>query len=166
MPLAEADDVVTALTVLSTPEQQPMLHRWNTDPGVHAWTPARIADHTIEVAEELRRGFEAVIADHIEFAAPLVMEGDYLLPDFGVRFGGAVRTVVIAEPDEDLIVANFRAREPHGGEQRRRAQVSALFNTRLTARAGAAGVPVVRSRPFDDAVDRVDAALRGIRVTN
>jgi len=159
VPLAEADDIVTAVKALTTPEQSPLLHLWDTDPGAREWTPARIAEHTIAVAEELRRGFEAVIADHIEFAMPVVLEGDYLLPDLVTRFGDAVRAVVISEPDESRIVANFQSREP-GEDHRFRASVTTKMEAELSARAARVGVPVVSARPWSDSLDRVDATLR------
>jgi 2-phosphoglycerate kinase len=159
VPLAEADDVVTALKALTTAEQAPLLHLWDTQPDVHNWTTARIVQHTIAVAEELRRGFVAVIADHLEFAAPVVMEGDYLLPEFASGFGDAVRAVVISEPDEDRIVANYLSREPDAGEQRFRARVSAQFDGELSSRAARAGVAVVPAWPWSTGVDRVDEAL-------
>jgi 2-phosphoglycerate kinase len=160
VPLLEADDIVTALQALTTPEQVPILHLWDTRPEARTWTPAAIAEHTIAVAEVMRPGFEAVIADHIEYAAPVVMEGDYLLPDLRSGFGDAVRAVVISEPDEDRIVTNYRSREPDAGEQRHRARVSTRVDAELTIRAARAGVPVVAARPWSGSADRVDAALR------
>ena len=159
VPLAEADDVVTALKALTTPAQLPMLHLWDTDPEVQTWTPQRVAEQSIALAEALRPGFAAVIADHLEFAAPVVLEGDYLLPELATGFGGAVRAVVVSEPDEDRIVANYLIREPGVREQRFRATVSALLDTHLSARAARLGVPVVPARPWADSVERVDWAL-------
>lgn len=156
--LAEADDIVTALKALTTPQQAPMLHLWDTDPGMRQWTPARIVEHTIAVAEEMRAGFEAVIADHVDFAAPVVMEGDYLLPDMATGFGDAVKAVVVSEPDEDRIVANFLSREP-GQDPRFRARVSVRMNAELSARAARVGIPVVPASPWSDGLDRVVAAL-------
>jgi len=160
VPLAEADDVVTALMALTTPEQAPLLHLWDTEPETRNWTAERIARHTIAVAEELWPGFEAVIADHVESGTRVVMEGDYLLPDLAATFGDAVRVVVVSEPDEDRIVANYLSREPGAGEQRFRARVSVLVDAELSARAERAGVPVVPAWPWSDGVDRADAALR------
>jgi 2-phosphoglycerate kinase len=160
VPLAEADDIVTALKALTTPEQMPTLHLWDNQPDAREWAPPRIAELTIEVAEELRRGFEAVIADHVESATPVVMEGDYLLPALGVGFGAAVRAVVISEPDENRIVLNYLSREAGAGEQRLRARVSALLDAELSTRAAQVAVPVVAARPWTDGLERVDAALR------
>jgi 2-phosphoglycerate kinase len=162
VPLSEADDICTALQAATTPEQQPLLHYWDTHPEAGDWPPERIADLHTSVSESLRIAYEAVVADHVEFGTPVVLEGDYLLPELASGYdGGQVRAFVLDEPDEDQIVANFRAREPEQEEQRFRARVSVEVNARLVARARAAGVPVVPARPWLDGLDRVDAALRG-----
>jgi 2-phosphoglycerate kinase len=159
VPLVEVDDLVTALLALTTAQTHPVLHRWQTDPTVATWTPPRVVDHTLAVIATLAPGLRAVVADHIEYRAPVVMEGDYLTPDLVTGFDDA-RAVVISEPDEDRIVDNLRRREPHHGEQRDRARVSALFDVHLTTLAHRVGVPVVPARPFGTLLARVDAALR------
>jgi 2-phosphoglycerate kinase len=163
VPLAEADDIVTALRALTTPQQSPVLHYWDTHPEVRSWAPERIAELHFAVADALRPGVEAVIADHIEYGAPVVFEGDYLVPELAAGFGGAARAVVLGEPDDERVVANFRAREPNGGDQRDRARVSTLIDAQLTKRARAVGMPVVPARPWHDGLDRVDRALRAWR---
>jgi 2-phosphoglycerate kinase len=160
VPLIEADDIVTALLALTTPATHPVLHRWQTDPDVATWDPQRIVDHTLAITAELAAGFRAVIADHLAFRAPMVLEGDYLTPDLVAGLDGA-RAVVISEPDEDLIVQNLLARESDAGAQRRRARVSAFHDAALVTAADRAGVPTVRSRPFDSVLARVEQALRG-----
>ena len=165
VPLAEADDVVTALKALTTPHQAPELHFWDTHPEAADWPPQRIARQHFEVADALRPGLLAVIADHIEFGAPVVIEGDYVTPDLAAGFGAAVRAVVIAEDDEHQILANFASREPDGGEQRHRARVSVLVGAELARRADCADrvstAVVVPARPWHDGWLRADRALRG-----
>ena len=162
VPLIEADDIVTALQAVTTAEQQPWLHFWKTHPEAASWAPEKIADLHFKLATALRPAFAAVIADHIEFAAPAVAEGDYLLPELAAGFGAAVRAVVIQEPDEDRIVANYQRREPGNRLQRHRARVSVLVGAELTRRAGRCGMPVVPARPWRDGLDRVDRALRAV----
>ena len=159
VPLAEADDIVTALQAITTPEQQPMLHFWATHPEASNWALEQIAARHFEVASALRPAYAAVIADHVEFAAPVVFEGDYLLPELAAEAGNAVRAVVLDERDEDQITANYLRREP-GGQQRDRARVSALVSAELAWRAHRCGIPVVAARPWSDSLDRVDEALR------
>ncbi|HEY7225440.1 MAG TPA: hypothetical protein VH561_17840 [Micromonosporaceae bacterium] len=160
VPLGEADDIVTALRALTNAEQQPELHYWATHPEAGSWPPTRIADLHFETADALRPAFAAVIADHVEFAAPVVMEGDYLTPELATEHPDRVVAVVLAEPDEARVVANFRSREPLDGEQRIRAQVSVIVGERLAARARRCGALVVATRPWADQVDRLDAVLR------
>jgi 2-phosphoglycerate kinase len=159
VPLIETDDIVTALTALTTPATHPVLHRWHSDDTARTWEPERIVEHALAVAAALAPGLRAVIADHVEFRAPAVIEGDHLTPDIVTGLHGA-RAVVVAEPDEDRIVENLLRREPDAGEQRIRARVSALHGDRLAEIAARAGVPVVPSRPFGDVLDRVERALR------
>ena len=161
VPLGEADDVYTALKALTTPEQQPLLHYWDSHPEAGSWSPARIADLFLAAAESVEVAYRAVAADHVEFRMPVVLESDVLLPGLAAGFGEHVRAFVLEESDEDQIVANYLAREPQHGEQRHRARVSVEVNNRLVERARAAGLPVVPARPWVDGLDRVDAALRG-----
>ena len=158
VPLGEVDDIVTALKAITTPRDQPLLHHWDTHPEARSWSPAQIADHHLSVCDVVLPGIRAVIADHLEFAAPVVLDGDYLVPELASGYGDAVRAVVLHEPDRDLIAANFRAREPdqdHGF----RAEVSVQVGARLAARAHTVGVPVVGPWPWDDGLARVVAAL-------
>ncbi|WP_218577584.1 hypothetical protein [Phytohabitans rumicis] len=162
-PLGEVDDVVTALRAMTTAEQQPLLHYWDTHPQVKAWPPEKVAELHLSVADAVEPGLSAVIADHVSAGARVVLEGDYLLPELATGYaGGAVRAVVIDEPDEDQIVANYRAREPGYGEQRNRARVSAMIGAQLAGRAVRCGIAVVPARPWTDLLDRVDNALRGL----
>jgi 2-phosphoglycerate kinase len=160
VPLAEADDIVTAVGAITTAEQLPAVHFWRTHPEAQEWAPERIADLHFTVAEAMRPAFAAVIADHLEFSAPVVFEGDYLLPELVTGFGPAVRAVVLDETARGRLVGNYRTREPASGEQHHRAEVSTLVSARLAERAAAADVPVVPARPWADATDRVDRALR------
>jgi 2-phosphoglycerate kinase len=160
VPLAEADDIVTALKAMTSYAQQPRLHYWTTHPQVLSWAPEKIADLHLEVVDVLGPAFAAVIADHVESGTPVVMEGDYLTPELALGYAGTVRVLVLNEPDEDQIVANYGGRAPHDGEQRRRARVSVLVGDRLAARARRIGMPVLFARPWADQLDRIDRALR------
>lgn len=160
VPLTGADDLVTAVMALTTPQQQPTLHYWDTSPAARSWPEDEIVDLHLRVADVMEPAFRAVIADHVEFDAPVILEGDYLVPELVVRFGEGVRAVVLDESDEDQIVAAYLNREPEAGPQRVRAGVSVRLGQRLVARARGLSVPVVRPRPWADAVGRVDAALR------
>jgi 2-phosphoglycerate kinase len=159
-PLAEADDIVTALGALTTPAQAPELHFWKTHPETNGWPPDRIVEQHFVVVEALLPGLRAVVRDHVEFEAAVVFEGDYLVPELASGFGHAARAVVISEPDEGQIVENFNSREPDEPAQRFRARVSLLIDAELARRGNALGAPVVLARPWDTTVQRTDEALR------
>ncbi len=157
---AATDDLVAAVKAMTTYEQQPHLHYWDRHPGARSWAPAEIAKLHQAVADAVRPAFEAVIADHVESATRVVLEGDYLVPELQAAFGDAVRAVVLDELDVERLVDNYRAREPGNGEQRYRAQVSTQVGAQLAQRATRCRIPVVTARPWTDCIDRLDRALR------
>ncbi|MCD0482539.1 hypothetical protein LO771_09020 [Streptacidiphilus sp. ASG 303] len=158
MPLVEVDDVVEALLVMTTPEQQPDLHHWRTRPEDACGPPGRIAEVQLRTARALAPALAAVAANHVATGTPVVVEGDYLLPSLASP-AGPVRGVVVHEDDEDGLVANYLAREPDAGPQRHRARASLAYGRLLAAEAAAAGVPVLSPRPWHDAPARTAAAL-------
>lgn len=156
-PIGEADDIVTALKAITTSEHHPLLHSWENHPEAADWDAERIADLHLAVADALLPAFRAVIADHVESGAPIVLEGDYLLPELAAEEG--VRAFVLTD-DAQRITENYRSREPDQGDQSRRAKVSTLISDRLARRAGGIGIPVIPARPWPDTLDRIDQALR------
>ena len=52
---------------MTTPEQQPILHYWDTHAEAIEWTAEKIVDLTISVLQVMAPAIEAVIADHMEY---------------------------------------------------------------------------------------------------
>ena len=154
----EMDDLVIAVKAATTPSQLPLLHYWDTHPETRHWPAARIDELTAQVVDSLQPVFDAVIADHLDTGVRIILEGDYLLPSLAASHP-RVRGVVLHEPDVDQLVRNFARREPDAGEQRLRAQASALLDSRLVTAAAEHGIPVVTARPWPTALDRTAAAL-------
>lgn len=164
--ITEFDDVVEALKAMTTPDQQPTLHYWDTHPDAMAWTPEQIVDLTQQVCDVLSPAAEAVVANHLDTDVPVVLEGDYLLPGlltqpvFGDRrSAGRVRGLFLVEPDEEQIAVNLRTREPRGGDMTKRARVSRLRGEALRRECERLDVPALNARPWSTLVDRVRAAL-------
>ena len=95
--LLELDDIVEALQAMTTPRQLPELHYWATHPEAAELPAERIVELQIALAEALLPAVHAVVANHLETRAPVLIEGDYLLP--GPLPAGA-RMVLLDEPDE------------------------------------------------------------------
>ncbi len=162
IPLVEIDDIVEALLVMTSPDEQPALHYWRTHPEAAELSAEAIMKLQISVAEAIGPAIEAVIANHLETRTSVVIEGDYLLPTLaaqasfgGITARGRIKSVFLSELDESQLVRNFAEREPGEPPQVGRARVSRLYGTWLAAEAKRSGTPAVAARPWSSALDRV-----------
>lgn len=157
--ITEVDDFQVLIEAMTTPEQQPALHYWNTHPEAALWPAERIVELTIASGEAMAVGLRAVIANHLESNARVVLEGDYMLPSVATTFAERVRAVYLYEPDEEQILANFLRREPDAGEQTLRARVSWLYGDWLRREAERSGLPALPARPWETLFERVLAVI-------
>jgi 2-phosphoglycerate kinase len=164
--LTEVDDFQVMLERMTTPEQQPALHFWREHPAFDQLSANEIMEQGLRVGEAMAPGLDAVIANHLETEMPVVLEGDFIQPALavqesygGIANGGRVRGIFLFEPDEEQLVANFLAREPASGAQRKRARVSWLFGQWLKDEGERCGVPVLPARPWDTVFGRIIAVL-------
>lgn len=166
--LTEVDDFQIILERMTSPRQYPALHYWRTHRReALRLTEAEHLGHTLRYSEVMAKALEPVIGNHIESRAPVVLEGDLILPMLAVRtmYGdvhasGQVRAVFIYEPDERQIFENYLARE--GGQQPRRARMSFLYSEWLREEAGRLGLPTVAARPWDTVLERMTDALEPV----
>ena len=158
LPMGEVDDYVVILKQMTTPEQQPILHYWDTHAEGMEWTAEKIVELTISVIQVMAPGIEAVIDNHLEGNAPVLLEGDYLLPSL-VQHDKRVRGVFLYEPDERQIVANYLQREPDEDEQTGRARVSWLLGEWFKTEAEKAGALALTARPWETLLDRIVEGL-------
>lgn len=164
--ITEVDDLHIVLERLTTPEQQPVLHYWRTNPEAAHLSAEQILELHIAVSRVLSPAIKAVIANHLEAQTPIVLEGDYLLPEIMARQEEAklpkterVRGVFLYEPDEMQILQNFSLREPDEGEQAGRARVSWLYGQWLKDECQRLGLVALPSRPWDTLLDRIREAI-------
>lgn len=163
--ITEVDDFQIALEAMTTPAEQPVLHRWRTESDqIRASGDAAVLAHTIAYAEVMSKVLELVIANHLKTQTPVVLEGDFIVPSLATRStyggeaaGGRVRAIFISEQHEGQILDNYQRRE--GTRQPERARASAVFDQWLRAQAALAGVPVVPARPWQTALERTMAAM-------
>lgn len=159
--ITEVDDFQVILERMTTPEEQPVLHYWRTHPDATQMSPEEIVKLTIAVGQIMTPALEAVIANHIESQAPIVLEGDFILPVVATLFPRSqVRTIFLYEESEEQLRQNFLQREPDYGLQEKRARVSWLYGQWLKQEAERAGALALPARPWDDVFERILAALR------
>ncbi len=147
--LTEVDDVQIVLEQMTTPESLPAVHWWRTHPDeARALDDAGHLRHTLAYGAVMERVLEPVIANHLDTAAPMLFEGDFILPSlagrqrFGdVTAGGRVAAVFLYEENEHQIRDNFRAREET--DQIRRAHISWRYREWLRTECDRWGISTV-----------------------
>ncbi|WP_219722100.1 hypothetical protein [Deinococcus planocerae] len=165
--VTEVDDLHLAVMHLTTPERQPALHCWFTHPDPGSLSADQIVRAHLAASRALPPALEAVVLNHVKEGPPLVLEGDYLLPELAARPAlvdafarGEVRAVFLHEPDEEQLVRNLRSREPGEGEQRGRAHVSWNLSLWLREEAERYGLSALPARPWETLLDRLVDALK------
>lgn len=164
--ITEVDDFMEIMKVMTTPEQQPVLHYWDTHPEAAQLPPKDIVKLTVAVGEVMQPALEAVIVNHLLSFTPVVLDGDFILPSLAAKthFGdipnaGQVRAIFLHEPDEDQIRINYRLREPQYGDQTFRAHVSWMYGEWIRLASEQLGVTVIPARPWGNLFERILVAL-------
>ncbi|MCA9888404.1 MAG: hypothetical protein KC546_08520 [Anaerolineae bacterium] len=157
--ITEVDDFQVILEKMTTPEQQPVLHFWNTHPNPAALTPQEIFEHGVAIGRVMTPALKAVIDNHIESQQPIILEGDFIHPALAAQYSTHVRSAFIYEPDESQILANYSQREPQNEPQTFRAHVSWLMGEWVKQEAEAYGLIVLPSRPWHTLFTRLIASL-------
>lgn len=168
--LAEVDDFRLVLERMTTPEQQPALHRLLAllDVTAESLAPAPVArDALIEVARTVSHALEMVVANHVATDTPTILEGDGIVPAFaaqhvfaGLDTGCTVRAVFVVEDDRDWLLQNAIGRgrgfeQLPASFQEHYIEVSWLYGQWLQREAVRCGVPVVSPRPRETLEERI-----------
>jgi 2-phosphoglycerate kinase len=174
------DDLRIATQAITTPTCHPDLHVFRTDRSIHEMGPDQAVRGFIAVASAMAPAVLTVVAHHlvVEGAGPLIVEGDALLPTLtanqpyadlklfqGLAPTQAVRMVVIHEPDDTQLLANFRTRgrgfaDLTPDEQRSLVTACCTYGDWLKNEAISQRVPVVAARPHQSLATRVLAAAQ------
>src|SRR5262245_14674446 len=160
--ITEVDDFQVILERMTTPEQQPVLHFWRTNPEAPRLPAEQIMEQGLAVCQVMAPALESVIANHLESRTPVVLEGDFIHPILAAQISfyeqsneGRVRGVFLYEPDEEQIRRNFLLREPEAGVQEKRARVSWLYGEWLRRESARLNVPALPARPWDTLFERI-----------
>lgn len=163
--IAELDDISTALETITTPDQQPLVHFWRTHwTRFSQYTDQEHVDHFLDVCRQVYTPvLEAVVASRLDGGMPVIIEGDFILPELAARteFDGhsnddRVRALFLLEDEEAQIASNVVSRQ--GGDAALPARTSWLKNRWLEQECDRLGLPTVAARPWATVTDRADAA--------
>jgi 2-phosphoglycerate kinase len=160
LPITEVDDLFLAVESLTTPTQQPNIHYWKENPQAASQLPAeRVLEIHLDVCRTLSPAISAVLDNHVDTQLPVILDGDFLLPEFMAAYSDKVKGLVIIEDEIDQIVKNYLLREPNQGMQKSRAEVSWLFGQWLSDECGRLGLPVISARPWNTVLARALSVL-------
>ena len=115
----QVDDLRLALqwSRATLPEGTAALYFFDETPDVWRLPPERLHDGLTATGEVLAPAVEKVVDNHVHTAAPVVIEGDGILPSLLARpvvrehaIEGWVRAVFLVEPDEAALLANIMGR--------------------------------------------------------
>ncbi len=151
----EADDIHLSVEAVTTKEHFPAIHYWNT--GVN-WRDIGVdanVNWLIDVSKEMIPVLKALVNRHIEDKLPVIIEGDFIDPEFAASFEHPeVKSIFVHEPDINQIMQNYLSRE--GGDlQRYRAEISIAYGKWITNICSQKGFKMIESRPWDTALTRV-----------
>ncbi len=160
LPITEVDDLLIAIQSLTTPPQPPNIHYWKDNPQTDLkMSPERVLEIHLDICRTLEPAIAAVIDNHADTQLPVILDGDYLLPELIVARSNKVKGLIVIEDEIGQIVKNFFLREPCKGSQTSRAEVSWLFGQWLRDECRKLGLPVISARPWDTLLVRALAVL-------
>lgn len=137
------------------------------DPTVWQSAPEHLCKGLITMGESMMPSLEIVVNNHVDTAAPMVIEGDGILPSLFAqpsfqrhRTTGRVRTVFLVEPEEERIFANIIERQrgtqnQSEAELRTEARTKWLYGQWLTKEAQQYDLPVLPPRPWSTLFERL-----------
>jgi len=154
MDLVRVDDFQVLLEAITTPKAIPAIHYWTENPNWRDEGIEASVGRLVDAARALSPGLAAVINDHLTENIPMILEGDFILPEFAASLKNPrVASVFIHEPCGEQILQNYMARE--GELQQFRANVSHAHGNWLAESCIKHGIPIVQSRPWDNLAQRI-----------
>ncbi len=155
----EVDDVHLSVETVTTKEQYPAIHYWNT--GVD-WKNIGVDGNVnwlIDVGKEMIPVLKELANRHIEDKVPIIIEGDFINPDFTISFDNPeVKSIFVNESDMNQILQNYLSREADD-LQHYRAEISIAYGKWITDTCNQNNIRVIESRPWDTVLTRTIKSL-------
>jgi len=155
----ESDDIYLTVETVTTKEDYPAIHYWNT--GVN-WKDIGVDSNVnwlIDVSKEMIPVLKELVNRHVEDRLPIIIEGDFISPDFTKSFENPeVKAIFVNETDINQILQNYLSRE--GGDlQHYRAEISIAYGKWMEDTCKRNGISVIDSRPWDTVLTRALESL-------
>ncbi|MFZ5354842.1 MAG: hypothetical protein ACOZCL_19245 [Bacillota bacterium] len=155
----EADDIYLSIKSVTTKENFPAIHYWDT--GID-WKNIGVSDNVnwlIDVSKEMAPVLKKLANRHIEDKLPIIIEGDFIFPELTVSFDNPdIKSIFIQESDKNQILQNYLSREG-GALQDYRADISVAYGKWLSGYCKKLGVKVIDSRPWNTVLERTIESL-------
>lgn len=147
----EADDIAQALKASTPKDIFPVIHSgadWReigVEKNVH-WL--------INVGREMIPALRAVAERHIDDKLPVIIEGDFICPEFVFSFKNPeIKSFFVIESDKNQIVNNYLEREG-GKAQNYRAEISIAHSEWIKNECIEKGINYIESRPQENLLGR------------
>ncbi|GCE08572.1 hypothetical protein KDAU_59010 [Dictyobacter aurantiacus] len=171
MPWLQVDDLRLAFqhSQVALPDPQATRDLYFFAETTHVWRQGAEALRAglIASSRALLPALEIIIANHIDTDAPLIIEGDNILPELIERSRlrpyverGQLRTVFLRESDADRLRTNIEARARGTAhispeELQTEAEAKWLYSQWLMTEAGRLHQPVLEARPWETLGERI-----------
>ena len=150
----QVDDIAQALQASTTATVLPALHYWSTGVDWKSIGVSKNVDWLISVSTEIIPALTAIVENHLEEDAPIIIEGDFVHPKFAISFDNhKVKSLFVLETDRDQIIQNYLAREG-GALQEYRADISVEYGMWISSVCAQLGIELMEARPWDTVLDR------------
>lgn len=155
----EVDDIHLSVQTVTTKEQFPTIHHFDSGIDWRAMGVDGNVNWLIDVSKELAPVLKALADRHIEDKLPIIIEGDFIYPEFTASFDHPeVKSIFVQESDQEQIIQNYLSRE--GGElQHFRAEVSVAYGDWIADTCKQNGIKLMESRPWSTALSRAVECL-------
>lgn len=155
----EVDDVCLSVKTVTTIENFPAIHYWDT--GVN-WRNIGVDENVkwlIDVSKEMIPVLKGLVNRHIEDKLPIIIEGDFINPEFTKSIESPdVKSIFVQESDKNQILQNYLLREG-GNLQNYRAEISISYGKQIAETCNQNGIRLIESRPWDTVLSRVIECL-------
>jgi 2-phosphoglycerate kinase len=155
----EVDDIHLSVEAATKKDDFPAIHHWS---GGENWEEVGVQYNVKwlrDVGKELAPILKAVAERHIEDRLPIIIEGDFINPEFLSSFEHPeIKSIFVIESDKNQIAKNYLSRE--GGElQNYRAEISVAYNNWIIDMCKQKGLCMIDSRPWNTAIERINKII-------